>query len=121
MEHHRDGDAQIEVDDEGEEELPPDAPLKFRFSWRKLWRFVGPGWLMSLAYLDPGNLESDLQQGAYTGPTQVWVLWWSTVVGFVLQEGCARLGIPASRMSYGHTIKKEADMVSSWSGNNTNY
>ena len=50
---------------------------------------MGPGWLMSLAYLDPGNLESDLQQGATTGATQVWVLWWSTVVGFVMQEGCA--------------------------------
>ena len=34
-------------------------------------RFMGPGWFMSLAYLDPGNLESDLQQGATTGATQV--------------------------------------------------
>ena len=32
---------------------------------------MGPGWFMSLAYLDPGNLESDLQQGATTGATQV--------------------------------------------------
>ena len=93
MEHHRDGDAQIEVDDEGEEELPPDAPLKFRFSWRKLWRFVGPGWLMSLAYLDPGNLESSLQMGAYTHFSLLWVLWWATVVGLLLQEMSARLGL----------------------------
>ena len=38
---------------------------------------MGPGWLMSLAYLDPGNLESDLQQGA-TLPLwdrQAWALW----------------------------------------------
>ena len=34
---------------------------------------------MSLAYLDPGNLEGDLQQGAYTGLQLVWVLWWATV------------------------------------------
>ena len=58
---------------------------------------MGPGWLMSLAYLDPGNLESDLQQGATTGATQVWVLWWSTVIGFVMQEGCARLGLVTGR------------------------
>ena len=32
-----------------------------------LWKFTGPGWLMSIAYLDPGNLEADLQSGAYTG------------------------------------------------------
>lgn len=30
-----------------------------------LMAFTGPGWLMSIAYLDPGNLESDLQAGAY--------------------------------------------------------
>ena len=76
--------------------LPPE-PLVFKFSWRKLLHFAGPGWLMSLAYLDPGNLESDLQQGAYTGAAQVWVLWWSTVIGYVLQEGCARLGLATGR------------------------
>lgn len=31
------------------------------FSWRKLWLFTGPGFLMSIAFLDPGNLEGDLQ------------------------------------------------------------
>ena len=78
-------------------EAPGPPPLVFRFSWRQLWRFTGPGWLMSLAYLDPGNLESDLQQGATTGSTQIWVLWWSTVVGFILQECCARLGLVTGR------------------------
>jgi hypothetical protein len=34
------------------------------FSFRKLWAFTGPGFLMSIAYLDPGNIESDLQSGA---------------------------------------------------------
>jgi natural resistance-associated macrophage protein len=47
---------------------------------------------MSLAYLDPGNLEADLQQGAYTNLQLVWVLWWSTCIGLVLQEMAARLG-----------------------------
>ena len=36
----------------------------FRFSFRKLWAFTGPGFLMSIAYLDPGNIESDLTSGA---------------------------------------------------------
>lgn len=35
------------------------------FSFRKLWAFTGPGFLMSIAYLDPGNIESDLQSGAH--------------------------------------------------------
>jgi hypothetical protein len=33
------------------------------FSLRVLWAFTGPGFLMSIAYLDPGNIESDLQSG----------------------------------------------------------
>ena len=46
-----------------------------------------------MAYLDPGNLASDLQQGAYTRYELIWVLWWSTVVGWVLQMLSARLGV----------------------------
>mgnify|MGYP001810966140 CR=1 FL=1 len=37
------------------------------FSFYKLWKFTGPGLLISVAYLDPGNLESDLQAGANAG------------------------------------------------------
>ena len=40
---------------------------------------------MSLAYLDPGNLEGDLQQGAYTNLKLVWVLFWATFMGLILQ------------------------------------
>ena len=40
------------------------SPLQPIFSFRKLWAFTGPGFLMSIAYLDPGNIESDLQAGA---------------------------------------------------------
>lgn len=39
-------------------------PLQSWISLRKLWAFTGPGFLMSIAYLDPGNIESDLQSGA---------------------------------------------------------
>ena len=39
--------------------------------------YSGPGWLMSLAYIDPGNLEADLQMGACTfGKEQyAWIVW----------------------------------------------
>lgn len=40
-----------------------DISLQAGFSFRKLWAFTGPGFLMSIAYLDPGNIESDLQSG----------------------------------------------------------
>ena len=38
--------------------------FQYKFSFKKLWMFTGPGFLMSIAYLDPGNIESDLQSGA---------------------------------------------------------
>jgi hypothetical protein len=69
----------------------PLTSISIRFSFRRP-HFPVTGWLMSLAYLDPGNLEADLQQGAYTNYTLVWVLFWSTVIGLILQELSSRLG-----------------------------
>ncbi|GAA5816213.1 hypothetical protein MFLAVUS_009739 [Mucor flavus] len=62
------------------------------FSFRKLWKYTGPGWLMSIAYLDPGNLESDLQTGAVAGTKLLWLLFWSHVIGLIFQLLSARLG-----------------------------
>uniref|UniRef100_A0A7N6BB03 Solute carrier family 11 member 2 n=1 Tax=Anabas testudineus TaxID=64144 RepID=A0A7N6BB03_ANATE len=63
------------------------------FSFRKLWAFTGPGFLMSIAYLDPGNIESDLQSGAKAGFKLLWVLLVSTIIGLLLQRLAARLGV----------------------------
>ncbi|XP_073822823.1 solute carrier family member malvolio isoform X2 [Musca autumnalis] len=63
------------------------------FSWRKLWAFTGPGFLMSIAYLDPGNIESDLQSGAVAKYKILWVLLWATVLGLLMQRLAARLGV----------------------------
>ena len=59
---------------------------------RLFLKYAGPGWLMSLAYLDPGNLEADLQAGAYTGFQLLWILLLAHVIGFVMQILAARLG-----------------------------
>lgn len=67
-------------------EVPP-------FSWRKLWLFTGPGLLMSVAFLDPGNLEGDLQAGAVAGYSLLWLLMWSTIMGLLIQLLSARLGV----------------------------
>src|SRR5271163_680434 len=68
-----------------------------RFSWRKLWAFTGPGFLMSIAYLDPGNIESDLQSGAVARSKLLWVLLSAHVLGFLLQRLSARLGVVSNR------------------------
>ncbi|XP_036007892.1 natural resistance-associated macrophage protein 2 isoform X1 [Fundulus heteroclitus] len=76
-----------------EERVPiPESPNQI-FSFRKLWAFTGPGFLMSIAYLDPGNIESDLQSGAIAGFKLLWVLLVATIIGLLLQRLAARLGV----------------------------
>lgn len=55
--------------------------------------YAGPGLLMSIAYIDPGNLESDLQTGFRAGYRLGWIIMWSTVLGFIVQLLAMRLGI----------------------------
>uniref|UniRef100_A0A7N8YH07 Natural resistance-associated macrophage protein 2-like n=1 Tax=Mastacembelus armatus TaxID=205130 RepID=A0A7N8YH07_9TELE len=76
-----------------EEKVPIPENVNQIFSFRKLWAFTGPGFLMSIAYLDPGNIESDLQSGAVAGFKLLWVLLGSTIIGLLLQRLAARLGV----------------------------
>ncbi|XP_076183773.1 solute carrier family member malvolio isoform X2 [Ptiloglossa arizonensis] len=70
----------------------PEAENGF-FSFRKLWAFTGPGFLMSIAYLDPGNIESDLQSGVAAKYKLLWVLLSATILGLIMQRLSARLGV----------------------------
>ncbi|KAK7797666.1 hypothetical protein U0070_001866 [Myodes glareolus] len=76
-----------------DEKIPIPEEEHSCFSFRKLWAFTGPGFLMSIAYLDPGNIESDLQSGAVAGFKLLWVLLLATIVGLLLQRLAARLGV----------------------------
>ncbi|XP_010538133.1 PREDICTED: metal transporter Nramp2-like [Tarenaya hassleriana] len=67
------------------------------FSWRELWLFTGPGFLMSIAFLDPGNLEGDLQAGAIAGYSLLWLLMWATAMGLLIQMLSARIGVATGR------------------------
>lgn len=82
-------------DSDGENDgAPASRPT---FSWRKLWRFTGPGFLMCIAFLDPGNLEGDLQAGAAAGYQLLWLLMWATVMGALMQLLSARLGVATGK------------------------
>jgi natural resistance-associated macrophage protein len=70
-------------------------PIIFR--WATLWKFSGPGWLMSIAFLDPGNIAGDLQAGANAGYKLMWVLLWATVLGLFFQVLAAKLGTVTQR------------------------
>jgi len=48
---------------------------------------------MSIAYLDPGNIEADLQSGVLAEYKLLWVLLWATILGLFMQRLAARLGV----------------------------
>ncbi|GBG68517.1 hypothetical protein CBR_g3061 [Chara braunii] len=60
---------------------------------RKLWAFVGPGFLVAIAYIDPGNFESDLQAGANFKFQLLWVLMCASIAGLIIQSLAANLGV----------------------------
>eukprot|EP00118_Oscarella_pearsei_P019563 m.208486 g.208486 ORF g.208486 m.208486 type:complete len:571 (+) comp39709_c0_seq31:227-1939(+) len=73
--------------------VPSPSAGPIRFNFRKLWSFMGPGMIMSIAYIDPGNLESDVRAGGIAGYNFLWILLLSTIAGYVLQLLAARLGV----------------------------
>ncbi len=61
--------------------------------WRKLLAFVGPGFMVSVGYMDPGNWGTDLAGGSKYGYALLWVILASNLMAILLQVMCARLGV----------------------------
>ncbi len=68
-----------------------------RTGWRKALSFLGPAYLVSVGYMDPGNWATDLQGGSKFGYSLVWVLLMSNLMALLLQGLAARLGIVRGR------------------------
>jgi manganese transport protein len=64
-----------------------------RKGWRKLFAFMGPAYLVSVGYMDPGNWATDIAGGSKFGYTLIWVLLMSNLMALLLQSLSARLGI----------------------------
>jgi manganese transport protein len=65
--------------------------------WRKLFAFSGPGYLVAVGYMDPGNWATDLAGGARYGYTLLSVVMISNLIAILLQALSARLGIAGGR------------------------
>lgn len=61
--------------------------------FKRFFAFVGPAYLVSVGYMDPGNWATDLQGGAKFGYQLIWVLLMSNLMALLLQSLAARLGI----------------------------
>jgi len=72
------------------------VPKSFGF-WRKLLAFSGPGYLVAVGYMDPGNWATDLAGGSAFGYTLLSVILLSNLMAILLQSLCARLGIVTGR------------------------
>jgi manganese transport protein len=65
--------------------------------WRKLAAFLGPGYLVAVGYMDPGNWATSLAGGSKFGYALLTVALVSNIMAILLQALCARLGIGAGR------------------------
>ncbi len=61
--------------------------------WKRILAYLGPAYLVSVGYMDPGNWATDLEGGSRYGYALIWVLVMSNIMAIVLQSLCARLGI----------------------------
>lgn len=78
-----------------------------RSKWKRMFAFLGPAYLVSVGYMDPGNWATDIAGGSQFGYKLIWVLLMSNLIAVLLQSLSARLGIvrgldlaQASKASY---------------------
>ncbi|PYL03864.1 MAG: divalent metal cation transporter [Verrucomicrobia bacterium] len=65
--------------------------------WRKLMAFSGPGFLVAVGYMDPGNWATDLAGGAQFGYSLLAVIMISNLMAILLQHLCIKLGVATGR------------------------
>jgi manganese transport protein len=66
-------------------------------SGQKLMRYLGPGLLISVGYMDPGNWATDIAAGSGFGTDLLFVVGLASLAGILLQTLCARLGLVAGK------------------------
>jgi manganese transport protein len=76
-----------------EADYGPKINVKKRRGMRRFLAFVGPAYLVSVGYMDPGNWATDIEGGARFGYMLIWVLLMSNLMAILLQALCSRLGI----------------------------
>ncbi len=65
--------------------------------WRKMLAYAGPGYLVSVGYMDPGNWATDLAGGAKFGYALLTVIMLSNLMAILMQSLCVRLGVATGR------------------------
>src|SRR5262249_26828531 len=63
----------------------------------EMWRYFGPAFVASVAYMDPGNFATNIEGGARFGYELLWVLLWSNAMAILVQYLAAKLGIATGK------------------------
>ncbi len=95
------------IDRKSLSEVHASVDVTQRKGWNKLLAFLGPAYLVSVGYMDPGNWATDIAGGSRFGYSLIWVLLMSNLMALLLQSLSARLGVvrqldlaQASRRTY---------------------
>ena len=78
-------------------EVHQSIDTKKTVGWKRIFSFLGPAYLISVGYMDPGNWATDLAGGSKFGYALIWVLLMSNFMALLLQSLSARLGIVRGR------------------------
>ncbi|WP_411678871.1 Nramp family divalent metal transporter [Clostridium thailandense] len=73
---------------------------------RQLLKFLGPAFIISVAYIDPGNFATNISGGSVFNYTLVWVILWSNLMAIFLQCMSAKLGIAT-----GHNLPEMCSII----------
>ncbi|MBU1371268.1 MAG: Nramp family divalent metal transporter [Bacteroidetes bacterium] len=74
-------------------EVHSSIDINKRKGWKRIFAFLGPAYLVSVGYMDPGNWATDIAGGSQFGYKLIWVLLMSNLIALLLQSLSARLGI----------------------------
>ncbi|NMC57392.1 MAG: Nramp family divalent metal transporter, partial [Eubacteriaceae bacterium] len=69
----------------------------FLYKIKHLFKFLGPAFIVSVAYIDPGNFATNISGGSIFNYNLVWVILWSNIMAIFLQIQSAKLGIATDK------------------------
>src|ERR1700758_4691981 len=68
------------------------------FYWKRLLGYLGPGFLIAVGYMDPGNWATDIAGGSRFGYTLLFVIMASNLMAILLQSLSLKLGVATDRV-----------------------
>ncbi|MEX0974137.1 MAG: Nramp family divalent metal transporter [Bacillota bacterium] len=109
-----DADQGVDISVAGESDaLPPTIVASAHPNLSRVFKFMGPAFIVSVAYMDPGNFGANITAGSIFNYNLVWVILWSNVFAIFLQTLSAKLGI-ASGVDLPAHCRKEFSKPANW-------